>query len=164
MRRMPTRKRQHGLERLEQRMLFAAFPVTTTADSGAGSLRQAILDANANTGNDTITFAISTGAQTISPATPLPALTDAAGATIAGSTQPGFVVGTPVITIDGGSAGTGADGLTLSGGNNAVIGLIIQDFDDSQIAIDGAGSDIILGNVIQDSATGVGILVDAPNV
>jgi hypothetical protein len=34
--------------------------VTTTADSGAGSLRQAILNANAIAGTDTITFAGST--------------------------------------------------------------------------------------------------------
>ena len=39
--------------------LFAAtFTVTNTADSGAGSLRQAILDANANPGADTIAFDI----------------------------------------------------------------------------------------------------------
>jgi hypothetical protein len=36
----------------------ATFVVTTTSDSGAGSLRQAILDANANAGADTITFNI----------------------------------------------------------------------------------------------------------
>ena len=34
----------------------ATFNVTTTADAGAGSLRQAILDANAAAGADTITF------------------------------------------------------------------------------------------------------------
>jgi hypothetical protein len=46
-------------------VLFAAaigrgntYTVTTTGDSGPGSLRQAILDANANAGADTIQFAI----------------------------------------------------------------------------------------------------------
>ena len=34
------------------------FTVTSTADSGAGSLRQAILDANATPGADTIAFNI----------------------------------------------------------------------------------------------------------
>ena len=34
----------------------ATFTVTNTADTGAGSLRQAILDANANAGPDTIAF------------------------------------------------------------------------------------------------------------
>ncbi len=37
----------------------ASFVVTTLADSGAGSLRQAITDANANPGADTITFSVS---------------------------------------------------------------------------------------------------------
>jgi hypothetical protein len=42
-----------AVEELECRYLPApmTFMATTTADSGSGSLRQAILDANANTGN-----------------------------------------------------------------------------------------------------------------
>ena len=41
------------------------FTVTTTADSGAGSLRQAVIDANANAGPDEITFDPSIDTQTI---------------------------------------------------------------------------------------------------
>ena len=53
----------------------ATFTVTTTADSGAGSLRQAITDANSNVGSQTIQFAIPCpGVHTITPATPLPVL------------------------------------------------------------------------------------------
>lgn len=37
----------------------ATFIVTSTADSGVGSLRQAVIDANANPGADVITFALS---------------------------------------------------------------------------------------------------------
>ncbi len=37
----------------------ASFTVTNTDDSGPGSLRQAILDANAAAGADTITFGVS---------------------------------------------------------------------------------------------------------
>lgn len=44
-RRLPSRP---SLELLEERSLLSTYVVTTTADSGAGSLRQAILDANAN--------------------------------------------------------------------------------------------------------------------
>jgi hypothetical protein len=44
---------------------MANFTVTTTADSGAGSLRQAILDANANGVADTIDFDASLAGQTI---------------------------------------------------------------------------------------------------
>ena len=39
-------------ERLEPRRLLATFVVTTTADDGPGSLRQAILDGRAAGGDD----------------------------------------------------------------------------------------------------------------
>ena len=58
---------------------MATFTVTNTNDSGAGSLRQAILDANAQAGTDTISFNIpGGGVHTIAPATPLPTITDPA--------------------------------------------------------------------------------------
>ena len=56
--------------------LANTYTVTTTADAGAGSLRQAITDANANAGLDTIDFNIpGSGAQTIAIASPLPGFT-----------------------------------------------------------------------------------------
>jgi predicted outer membrane repeat protein len=63
------------LDRLEPRQLFASFVVTTVADIGAGSLRQAILDSNAvtGTGTDTITFSsLFDTPRTISLASSLP--------------------------------------------------------------------------------------------
>ena len=57
--------------------LLANFLVTTEADAGAGSLRQAILDANnttLNPGLDTITFASTV--KLIKPNSPLPNITD----------------------------------------------------------------------------------------
>jgi hypothetical protein len=66
----------------------ATFTVTNTSDSGAGSLRQAITDANAAAGADTIAFDIAgSGVHTIVPASPLPAITEAV--TIDGYTQTG---------------------------------------------------------------------------
>ena len=98
------------------------FVVKTTADSGPGSLRQAILDSNIATGGtNTIDFAIpGTGVQTIAPASPLPAITNPV--VIDGTTQPGYA-GVPLIAIV--SQGTGdADPLTV-GSDVTVKGLAI---------------------------------------
>lgn len=81
----------------------ATFTVTTTADSGAGSLRQAILNANANPGADTIQFAIGSGFQSIQPLSSLPPIFDTT--TIDATTQPGYA-GTPLIELNGINAGT----------------------------------------------------------
>src|SRR6185436_19953124 len=71
-----------------RRGLANTYTVTSTADSGAGTLRQAILDANGNVGADTIEFNIvGGGVQTISPVTALPVITSPV--TIDGYTQPG---------------------------------------------------------------------------
>src|ERR1700745_497126 len=66
----------------------ATFTVTNTNDSGAGSLRQAIINANNTAGADTITFNISgAGVHTITPLTVLPMITGTV--TIDGYSQPG---------------------------------------------------------------------------
>ncbi len=101
----------------------AIFTVTNTADSGAGSLRQAILDANAAGGPDTITFNIpGSGPFLIQPLTLLPPL--AGETTLDGTTQPGYA-GTPLIEL---STFSGA-GLRMTGtGSNTIRGLCIHDF------------------------------------
>jgi len=72
----------------------ATFSVTSNADSGVGSLRQAILDANAAAGVDTIDFAIPVGqcspagVCTITLVTSLP--TVAEGINLDGTTQPRY--------------------------------------------------------------------------
>src|SRR5438552_15344623 len=77
----------------------ATFTVTNTNDSGAGSLRQAILDANANAGDDTIAFNIpGSGVQTIALSSSLPTASVAGGLTVDGTTQPGYA-GTPLIAV-----------------------------------------------------------------
>src|SRR5262245_7740375 len=70
----------------------AGYTVTNLNDSGAGSLRQAILDANAAAGADTITFSVK---GTISLLSSLPDITDVAGLTIEGQKS---------ITISGNNA------------------------------------------------------------
>ena len=102
------------------------FIVTTTADSGPGSFREAILDSNAATGNDNvIDFQIpGGGVQTIAPLSPLPAITSPV--LIDGFSQPGYA-GTPLIELSGSQAG-GGDGLTITGSDITVRGLDINDF------------------------------------
>ena len=71
----------------------ATFTVTNTGDSGAGSFRQAILDANATAGPDTIAFAIpGAGLHTITAASFWPQITEQV--TIDGYTQSGSFPGT----------------------------------------------------------------------
>lgn len=127
----------------------ATFTVTNTNDSGAGSLRQAILDANAAPGADTIVFAIGTGIQVITPATLLPMITDPV--TIDGTTQPGYN-GRPLIGIDGSRIlGTNSTtpptaGLGLEA-TSTVIGLSLTGFQVPNY---------------NDFTEGAGITIDAP--
>src|SRR3954451_9983592 len=74
----------------------ATYTVTNTNDSGAGSLRQAITDAN-NAGSGTVAFSIGSGVQTIIPLSALPDV--GPNVTIDGSTQPGYA-GTPLIELN----------------------------------------------------------------
>ena len=105
----------------------AVFTVTNVSDSGAGSLRQAILSANASAGADTIRFNVpGSGVHTISPATELPAITGPV--TLDGATQPGFATGTSSIEISGALAPEGASGLHVTGGGSTIRGLTIDRF------------------------------------
>ncbi len=106
--------------------LAGTFTVTNLNDSGAGSLRQAITQANSGHGN-TVAFG-TTG--TITLASPLPNINKRM--TVDGSTAPGFA-GIPLVSVDfNGNAGfmvaTGADrsvisGLSLVGSQTAAITL-----------------------------------------
>jgi hypothetical protein len=79
----------------------SVFTVTNTNDAGSGSLRQAILDANANPGFDVINFNIpGSGVKTILPLSPLPTITDSAS--LNGWSQGGAGYnGPPLIEISG---------------------------------------------------------------
>jgi hypothetical protein len=143
------------------------YTVTNTTDGGSGSLRQAILDANAHANvstPDMISFAIpGSGLQTITPSSPLPTITDAV--VIDGYTQPGsspntLAVGDNaalLIELNGTSAS--GSGLTLGGlnGGSTVRGLVINrfgsDFYDGGIFLD-SGNNIVEGNFIGTDATG----------
>ncbi|MET0620628.1 MAG: right-handed parallel beta-helix repeat-containing protein [Thermoanaerobaculia bacterium] len=124
----------------------ATFTVTSTADSGAGSLRQAILDANGNPGADTIAFAIpAVGVQTISVATEL-TITDTV--IIDGYTQPGSSANADpqadnaVILID--LQGNGTDGLVVTGGAAQIRGLVLHGFQNA-IHLNAGGGSFVAG-------------------
>jgi hypothetical protein len=118
------------------------YQVTNTADSGAGSLRQAILDANAHLGNDVITFASGLRGQIIK-------LTS------------GEITITDSVTIDGDLDNNGTADITISRDTTAPRFRIFN-IDDGlsssqQVTLEGL---IITGGSIVSSggATGGGIL------
>ena len=136
----------------------AVYSVTTTADSGAGSLRQAILDANANPGLDTIAFAIGAAGsqQTILPTSALPSITDPL--VIDGWSQGGPAYNsTPLLELSGSLAGTAAYALRIPGGGSTVRGLAINGF--------ASGTGVILltagGNWIYANRIGVNLAGNA---
>jgi len=137
----------------------ATFTVTTTADSGPGSLRQAILDANAAAGPHTIAFAIpGAGLHSIRPASPLPPIT-ISSVTIDGYTQPGASVNTDPfaenaslrVELDGSSIPGGATGLTLQS-SGTVRGLVIGAFG---TGVDAGLAGVVAGCFVGTSADGM---------
>jgi hypothetical protein len=113
-----------GLQQLEDRETPAMFLVTTTADSGAGSLRAAVTQANTNPGADTITFQAGLGPVTLT--SDQLSLTDTSGTTTisgpSGGTQTvrrSTAVGTPLFRVFSINSGVTANlsQLTITDGN-----------------------------------------------
>ena len=102
------------------------FVVNTTADSGPGSLRQAILDSDTVTGGgNTIDFTIpGQGVHSIALDSPLPAVTSTV--VIDGTSQPGYT-GAPLIQLNVQDAGT-TDGLSITGSDVTLRGLMTDGF------------------------------------
>ena len=140
----------------------ATFTVTNTQDAGPGSLRQAIFEANANTGPDTIVFNIpGPGVRTIRPQSALPNVVGPV--TVNGYSQPGASPNTlPTgnnavlrIRLDGSAAGENVNGLVLSGSDVVVRGLVINQFHGRGILVaENAATITIGGNFIGTDPTG----------
>jgi hypothetical protein len=122
-----TRKNRLHLECLEDRSLPSTFTVLNLADSGAGSLRQMILDAESNPGPDVIIFAKSVRGTITLTGGQLNIASD--------------------LTIDG----PGANALTISGNNSSRIFNVIGGADTS-----GAIAVTISGLTISDGRAVVG--------
>lgn len=127
------------------------FVVTNANNHGAGSLREAMLNANATPGKDTITFNIpGPGVKTINVLAPLPDITDTV--VIDGTTQPGYA-GTPLIEING-AMSTSSDGLVIKAGGTTVRGLSIGSFGNNAISLNGCDNNVIQGNYLGVAADG----------
>lgn len=122
--------------------------VTNTADSGPGSLRQAMLDANAhlNEGTpDTIRFNIpGAGPHTIALASALPNITESV--IIDASTQPFATPGFPSVAIDGGALVGNIDGLRILASNTTIKQLNVRRFPND-------GVEVQANNVLLESLT-----------
>ncbi len=188
----PSRPRRTSLnlEHLEERITPTTYVVTNTGDNGGvnpapgagtGTLRQAIVDANADTATfSTIDFNIaSAGMETIYLSAALPVITHPV--VIDGTTEPGWQANSlPVtgatagdnavwtITLDGSLISSTVDGLDIAAGNCTVQGLTIQNFG-NDIHLTTNGNDVITGNYLSGAgsyAAGVlaGVLIDdTPN-
>jgi hypothetical protein len=138
----------------------ATFTVTNTLDTGGGSFRQAISDANANSGPDTIVFSVpGSEVHTISPSSALPTITDPV--VIDGYTQSGATISTLTnsdnavlkIQLEGSVTVSGA-GLHISTSNCTVRGLIINRFPGNAVVLDTGTGHIIEGNFIGTDSSG----------
>jgi VCBS repeat-containing protein len=138
------------------------FFVSNTNAIGPGSLHQAILDANANSGvTDTISFNIAgAGPHVISLAGALPVITDTI--IIDGTTEPDFAYAgdgspRPVVVIDGTAAGP-VDGIVLGAGSGGseIRGLVIQNFQNDGILVQ-SGNNVIAGNILGLQSDGITI-------
>ncbi len=147
----------------------ATFTVTNTANSGAGSLRQAILNANAAAGADTIAFAIpGAGPHSIAITSSLPGITGPV--TIDGYTQPGAAPNTLVVGTNAqirveirGTGDFSASGLILLVGavDSTIRGLSINRFGGSQITLL-ADRPTVTGNFIGIAPDGTTVYPSAP--
>ncbi|HSB11034.1 MAG TPA: HYR domain-containing protein [Blastocatellia bacterium] len=128
------------------------FTVTTNGDTGAGSLRAAIDQANTTPGADVINFNGGLGTINVGSTTgmPLPTITEAV--TIDG--------GAPKVELDGTAAGAAADGLTIMAAGVSIQNLVINRFSGAGINIQGDANNI-QGNLIGTNAAGTSALPNA---
>ncbi|AFY47683.1 CARDB domain-containing protein,putative collagen-binding protein,Calx-beta domain-containing protein,subtilase family protease [Nostoc sp. PCC 7524] len=129
------------------------YTVTNTDDSGEGSLRWAIEQANTNVGTDTILFNIpGIEPQTINVSSQLPEITEAVF--LDATSQPTYQ-GSPVIVLNGSAAGADAVGLNITAGNSTIRGLAIYGFSGWGMRLTGGGNNTIQGNIIGDGGGGI---------
>ena len=144
-------------------MLLSIYVVTSTADSGLGSLRQAIVDSDSTgPGPNTIDFDIpisdpgfAGGVWTIIPLTELPSIT--VPVLTDGTSQPGYA-GAPLIDLNGTNT-TGASGLDLAAGSDGstITALAINGFIDGTGVVIGSNGNLVQSSYIGPNADGTSL-------
>jgi uncharacterized repeat protein (TIGR01451 family) len=160
VRKVRASRRPLFLEVMERRELLATFIVTNNGDTGNGTLRQAITNANSNLGPDLISFDLPANELTITPQTALPALTDS-NTQLDATTEPNWA-GVPLVVINGSGVLGGTNGITVTGGSSTVKGLVLQGFEDG-ILLSGAGNNMVQDNYIGTDATGETAVANTDN-
>ncbi|MES2708099.1 MAG: Calx-beta domain-containing protein [Verrucomicrobiota bacterium] len=129
------------------RSTAAQFAVTTFADSGPGSLRQAILDANAAAGGDTVVFSIPGGGTTpvLNLTGKLPEVTGPLA--MDGASQPGAAL----VKLKFSGLAPGESLLTLSGGGCSIKNLHFLSAAEDTVAVTVRGGD---GNLLEGLSVG----------
>jgi trimeric autotransporter adhesin len=135
------------IEALEGRILLSAFTVSNLNDQGAGSLRQAILNADSSRGADVINFDV---AGTITLASALPTITG--NVNIDGTTAPGFA-GTPVVEVNFNNFGGLQFNVAAKG--SALRSLALVDASGNGVTLTSVQDMLIVGNFIGLSPDGV---------
>jgi hypothetical protein len=171
--------RNLSCELIEDRLTPSIFLVTNLNDAGAGSLRQALLDANSTPGADSINFSVAGSIRLTSA--PLPAISDML--TLDGTTAPGFT-GAPKIEVDAhgfaglnfnaGSFGSmlkslaltnaGGDGITLNADDITLLGNYVGLRPDGKTAAGNQGNGITVfsaDNIIGGVGAGEGNVISA---
>ena len=124
-----------------------------SCDSIHCSLREAIDAANSQLGADVIAFDIPGGGiRTITPGSALPDIDESV--LIDGSTQPGTFA-SPVVVLDGSSAGPGVPGLSASGDDVTIRGLRITGFDGAGVAASGSGLRVDSSTIDHNGGDGI---------
>lgn len=147
----------------------ATFTVTNTNDSGAGSLRQAILDANARSGVDLILFSLGSGVQTIKPTSALPIITDVVEINALGGGSCGTMPPQPRVELDGSLAGSNVSGFKIQAAGSRIVGFYINRFKAHGLEINSSNAVVacnVIGLTPQNGAAGnvsYGVKVNGSN-
>jgi hypothetical protein len=148
----PTRSRRHlalrrlpAIESLEGRQLLSTFTVSSEADSGTGSLRQAIINSNSTAATPTspniISFSGLFNIVQIQLQSQLPAITQPVK--IDGTTASSYNGNHPFVQLIGNDAGSSALGLDITASGTQVKALAIDGFNSGGVLINDA-SNVVL--------------------